>query len=113
MRPLWTTPGPQSYLDRVRSPATASNCSAASARIAALTRWSRENPTAAAQRGQRGLVESFLARVDEEAAERGETLSDAERQRRAEVLRRLHMVRIAHLPRKPRRRRAPAGGGVA
>jgi hypothetical protein len=66
------------------------------ARIAALTRWAKENPTPNAQRGQRGLVDKFLAQVDATAAAAGETLTEAERARRADAAYRAHMARLSY-----------------
>ena len=63
----------------------------ARASIAALTRWSRENPAANAARGQAGL----LARFEREAREADPTASDAEIARRAECARKAHMQRMA------------------
>lgn len=60
------------------------------ARLAALTRWSREDPSTNAARGQAGL----LARFEREVDPNGE-LAPAERLRRAEAARRAHMVRLA------------------
>lgn len=69
---------------------------------AALSRWAKEDPTANAERGQRGLRDKFLREVDEHAAESGEQLSETERQRRAAVRYRLHMQAV-------RRARATSG----
>jgi hypothetical protein len=60
------------------------------ARIAALTRWSREDPAATAARGQAGLLRKFDDQVDPDR-----TLPEAERIRRAEAARRAHMQRLA------------------
>lgn len=70
------------------------------ARIAALARWAKENPAENAARGQAGLVAKFLAEVDSESP----GLPEPERQRRAEVKRRLHMERLSFLATKARRR---------
>jgi hypothetical protein len=75
------------------------------ARLAALTRWSRENAAAAAARGQAGLLEKFRREVlaaDPQVAE-------PELTRRAEAARRAHMTRLAF----QRSRRAQAGGDAA
>lgn len=60
------------------------------ARIAALTRWSRENPATAAARGQAGLAARFEREVDPEGL-----LPHPERVRRAEAARKAHMARLA------------------
>lgn len=62
-----------------------------------LQRWAKEDPTAQAKTGQAGLKDKFLREVDEHAAESGETLTEAERQRRANVRYRLHMKAIRRL----------------
>jgi hypothetical protein len=71
------------------------------ASIAALSRWSRENPRANAERGQRGLRAKFLREIDEETP----GLAEAERQRRADVRYRLHMKRLAFASRARRTQR--------
>ncbi|TDD77704.1 hypothetical protein [Actinomadura rubrisoli] len=73
------------------------------ARLAALTRWSREDPTENAVRGQRGLRDKFEREVDPDGV-----LTPPERARRAEAARRAHMVRLAYESAKARARRAPA-----
>jgi hypothetical protein len=60
------------------------------ARIAALTRWSQEDPAANAARGQAGLLEKFRREVL--AADPG--VVEPELTRRAEAARRAHMVRL-------------------
>jgi hypothetical protein len=60
------------------------------ARIAALTRWSREDPKAHAERMQEGLMDRFRREVDPDGA-----LPEAERERRATAARRAHMQRLA------------------
>jgi hypothetical protein len=59
------------------------------ARIAALTRWANEDPAVNAARGQEGLRRKFYNETDP-------TLPEAERQRRAGVLYRLHFQRMAY-----------------
>ena len=76
------------------------------ARIAALTRWSREDPAATAARGQAGLLAKFLDQVDPDRV-----LPEAERQRRAEAARRAHMQRLAF--RSSKARSARTSGSVA
>ncbi|AYF26072.1 hypothetical protein CSH63_01055 [Micromonospora tulbaghiae] len=66
------------------------------ARIAALARWSREDPRAGAQRGQEGLLNKFREQVAAEAAARGERVSGSELERRAHTRRREHMARLAY-----------------
>jgi hypothetical protein len=70
-----------------------------SARIAAHTRWSREDPAANAARGQAGLLARFVREVDPDGL-----LPEAERQRRAQAARRAHMCRLALASGKARRR---------
>jgi hypothetical protein len=72
------------------------------ARIAANTRWSRENPKANAERGQAGLLAKFEDKVDPDR-----TLPEAERTRRAEAARRAHMQRLAFQSSKARAGRTP------
>ncbi|WP_242890126.1 hypothetical protein [Actinomadura litoris] len=67
------------------------------ARIAALTRWSREDPRPNGERGQRGLLDKFEREVDPEGA-----LTPAERARRAEAARKAHMTRLAYRSAKAR-----------
>lgn len=73
------------------------------ARIAALTRWSREDPAASAARGQAGLLARFLREVDPDSQ-----LPEQERQRRAEAARRAHMTRLAFASSKARAGRRSA-----
>jgi hypothetical protein len=61
-----------------------------SARLAALSRWSKEDPAANAARGQAGLLAKFEREVDPH-----NELNPAERHRRAVAARRAHMVRLA------------------
>lgn len=70
------------------------------AKLAAHTRWSREDPAPTAARGQAGLVARFERDVDPDG-----TLTPAERARRAEHARRAHMARMALASAKARRRR--------
>jgi hypothetical protein len=72
------------------------------ARIAALTRWSREDPAANAARGQAGLMARFVDQVDPDRV-----LPEAERQRRAEAARRAHMAQLAFRSAKARAGRTP------
>lgn len=60
-------------------------------RIAALQRWAGEDPTANAERGQRGLRGKFRRQI---AAEHPE-LPAAEIERRAEAAFRAHMSRLS------------------
>lgn len=73
------------------------------ARIAALTRWSQEDPAANAARGQQGLLRKFFDATDP-------ALADAERWRRAEAARKAHMQRMA-FEREKARRLADAASG--
>lgn len=61
------------------------------ARIAALERWSREDPTANAARGQQGLLDKFRRQILDEFP----GLVEPELTRRAEARRRAHMQRLA------------------
>jgi hypothetical protein len=61
------------------------------ASIAALTRWSREDPAATAARGQAGLLEKFRR----EALAADPQVAEPELTRRAEAARRAHMKRLA------------------
>lgn len=61
------------------------------ASIAAHARWANEDPSANAERGQRGLV----ARFEREAREYEPGLSDAEYARRARCAYKAHMQRLA------------------
>jgi hypothetical protein len=61
------------------------------ARIAALKRWSQEDPSANAVRGQAGLLDRFRREI---VAEQGD-IAEPELTRRAEVRRREHMARLA------------------
>lgn len=63
-----------------------------SASIAALARWSRENPAEQAAKGQAGLRAKFLGEIDAEFP----GLLEPERQRRADVRFREHMKRIRY-----------------
>lgn len=67
------------------------------ARIAALARWSKEDPTPTADRGQAGLLARFEREVDPDG-----TLPPAERVRRAEAARKAHMTRLAYASSKAR-----------
>lgn len=60
------------------------------ARIAALTRWSKEDPKAQAERMQEGLMDKFRREVDPAGV-----LPEAERERRATAARKAHMQRLA------------------
>lgn len=59
------------------------------ARLAALTRWSREDPKEQAARLQQGLLARFAREVDPDGV-----LPPAERARRAECARRAHYARL-------------------
>lgn len=67
------------------------------ARQAALSRWSKEDPTATAIRAQRGLLAKFEREVDPDG-----TLTPAERTIRAERARRAHMIKLARVSRTRR-----------
>lgn len=68
------------------------------ARLAALTRWSKENPKASAERGQEGLLDSFRREV----LEHDPTVVEPELTRRAAAGRKAHMVRLAFQSSKAR-----------
>lgn len=78
------------------------------ASVAANTRWSREDPAAAAARGQSGLV----ARFDREVREAEPGLTDAEYARRAQAAYRAHMGRLALASSKARAARAGTGNAT-
>lgn len=68
------------------------------ARIAALTRWSKENPAATAARGQAGLLEKFRRQV----LDHDPTVVEPELTRRAQAARKAHMQRLAFQSSKAR-----------
>lgn len=70
------------------------------AKIAAHTRWSREDPAPNAARGQAGLTARFERDVDPDG-----TLNPAERARRVESARRAHFARLAFRSAQARSRR--------
>jgi hypothetical protein len=74
------------------------------ASIAALTRWSREDPAANAARGQAGLREKFRR----EALAADPQVVEPELTRRAEAARRAHMKRLS-FRRSKRTGRTPGG----
>lgn len=83
-------------------------------RIAALTRWSKENPAANAARGQAGLLDKFRREVLADDP----TVVEPELTRRAEAKRKLHMSRLAYRSSKartgdPKPSDLPAAGGDA
>lgn len=57
------------------------------ARLAALTRWSREDPTAAVHKMQNGIQAKYERQVDPEGV-----LPDAERMRRADAARKADLA---------------------
>ena len=73
------------------------------ARIAALDRWSREDPVAATEPARRAFLESFEHKVDPVGV-----LTPEERARRAECAYRAHMQRLAF---KSARARKKGGDG--
>lgn len=76
------------------------------ARLAALTRWSKEDPRENVTRASAGFLAKFLREVDEAAAASGEVLTENERRRRAEAARRAYMTRLAFASSKARARKA-------
>jgi hypothetical protein len=77
------------------------------ARIAANTRWSREDGKPNAVRGQAGLLAKFVDQIDPD-----HVLPEDERLRRAEAARRAHMQRLAFLSSKARTRQQDAEVGT-
>lgn len=73
------------------------------ARIAALTRWSREDPAIQAERMAAGVEAKFEREVDPDGA-----LAPAERRRRAKAARQAHMLKLARLSVAKRNRAEPA-----
>jgi len=73
------------------------------ARIAANTRWSKEDPAPTAARGHAGLLARFEREVDPDG-----TLSPQERGRRTQAALRAHMQRLALASSKARRARVAA-----
>lgn len=78
------------------------------AQIAANTRWSKEDPTATAERAQAGLLEKFRREVDP-----NNELPEAERERRALAARRAHMQRLALASSKARSAKRSRGDAAA
>lgn len=70
------------------------------ARLAALTRWAKEDPRANAERGQQGLRDRFRREIELGA---GERLDPAELERRVDCALRAHMTRLALRASKARR----------
>lgn len=66
-------------------------------RLGALTTASRYSGLALTQKARDTFRQSFVTKAIEEAAERGERISDEEAHRRGELLRRLHYTRIRRL----------------
>jgi hypothetical protein len=75
------------------------------ARIAANTRWSREDGKPNAVRAQRGLYAKFEKQVDPDG-----TLRPIERAKRTEAAYRAHMARLALKSSKARASRKQSGG---
>jgi hypothetical protein len=71
------------------------------ARLAALTRWSREDGKAQGELVQAGLRRKFYNETDP-------ALPEAERQRRAECAYKAHMARLSFLASKARTAKAAA-----
>lgn len=68
------------------------------ARIAALARWSKEDPTTNARRAQAGLLDKFRREITEEHPD----VTEPELTRRAEAKRREHMARMSYEASKAR-----------
>jgi hypothetical protein len=75
------------------------------ARLAALERWSREDPTATAERGQQGLLDKFRREILEEFPD----LVDPELSRRVEARRKAHMTRLSFMASRARSLNDAAG----
>lgn len=71
------------------------------ARIAALSRWSKEDPREATKPARAGFLRRFLEEVDPH-----NELPEAERNRRAEAARRAYFARLALKSAKTRRAKA-------
>jgi hypothetical protein len=81
------------------------------ARLAAATRWARSNPKPAMSELRQRLRASLLEQVDRDASERGEVLTEAERDRRADSLRAAQLARARlAAARRARERRGEKGG---
>lgn len=76
---------------------------------AALTRWSREDGKAHAEKMQAGLLDKFRREVQDHDP----TVVEPELTRRAECARRAHMLRLAHLSAKARAKASPEAVDVA
>lgn len=74
------------------------------ARRAALIRWSKESPAANAARGQSGLLDRFRRQV----LEHDPNVVEPELSRRAEALRKAHMIDLAFRSSKVRSKRQGA-----
>ena len=75
-----------------------------SARLAALTRWAKEDPGPTMAHARQAFLDSFLDDVDPDRV-----LPEAERIRRAEAARKAHYVRLAYKSARSRRLRAESG----
>jgi hypothetical protein len=71
------------------------------ARVAALTRWSREDSVAGTEKARDGFLQAFLNEVDPDRS-----LPEPERLRRAVAARKAHMASLALKSSKARSRRA-------
>lgn len=69
------------------------------ARIAALTRWTYQDPIEGTRKAREAFDARFLDQVDPDRV-----LPEAERIRRAETARKLYFARLAHKSAKARRR---------
>lgn len=78
------------------------------ARLAAHTRWSREDPAEQARKMRAGVMAKFLAEVDPDGS-----LPPAERERRALHAQAAHMGRLALRSSRSRGRAAGAASGAA
>jgi hypothetical protein len=78
------------------------------ARVAANTRWSREDPTPTGERLRDAFDRRFVREVDPDL-----TLPEAERERRVKAARRAYFARLALKSAAARRRRQEAEAGDA
>ena len=75
-------------------------------RLAAQQKWAKTDPVEGTRKAREKFLATFLEQVDEHAAEQGETLTEEERTRRAEMRRRAHMTDLARKSALARQRKA-------
>lgn len=76
--------------------------------LAALTRWSQQDPVAGTEKARQTFRDRFLDEVDPERV-----LPEAERARRAECARKAYYTRLAYASSKARRRNGGGGATAA